>query len=63
MYNQRNEAAVVIFAKRQQKWGIIDLYGHEIIPVSYDRIEIVGFPADRLYFKVSANGKERAGLL
>lgn len=57
MYNQRNEAAVVIFAKRRQKWGIIDLYGHEIIPVSYDRIEIVGF-ADRLYFKVSANGKE-----
>lgn len=57
MYNQRNETAVVIFAKRRQKWGIIDLYGHEIIPVSYDRIEIVGF-AGRCYFKVSANGKE-----
>lgn len=57
MYNQRNKAAVVIFAKRRQKWGVIDLYGHEIIPVIYDRIEIVGF-ADRCYFKVSANGKE-----
>lgn len=53
----KNEPVVVIFAQRRKKWGVIDLYGDVIIPVIYDKIEIVGF-AGKFYFKVVANGKE-----
>ena len=53
----KNEPVVIIFAQRRQKWGVIDRYGDVIIPVIYDRIEIVGF-AGKFYFKVVANGKE-----
>lgn len=57
MYNERNEQVVVIFVKRKKKWGLIDLHGQEIIPVFYDKIEIVSY-ACKFYFKVTTNGRE-----
>lgn len=53
----KNESVVVIFVKRKHKWGVLNLYGDVIIPVIYDRIEIVSF-AGKFYFKVVANEKE-----
>ena len=57
MYNERNEQVVVIFVKRKKKWGLIDLHGQEIIPVFYDKVEIVSY-ACKFYFKVATNGRE-----
>lgn len=57
MYNERNEQVVVIFVKCKKKWGLIDLHGQEIIPVFYDKIEIVSY-ACKFYFKVTTNGRE-----
>lgn len=53
----KNEPVVVILVKRKHKWGVIDWRGGEIIPVIYDKIEIVSF-AGKLYFKVTGNGTE-----
>ncbi|MBC3899827.1 hypothetical protein GH811_09390 [Acetobacterium malicum] len=53
----KNEPVVVILVKRNHKWGVIDWRGDEIIPVIYDKIEIVSF-AGKFYFKVTGNGTE-----
>lgn len=53
----KNEPVVVIFVKRKYQWGVINLSGDVIIPVIYDKIEIVSF-AGKFYFKVIANEKE-----
>lgn len=53
----KNEPVVVILVKRKHKWGVIDWRGDEIIPVIYDKIEIVSF-AGKFYFKVTGDGTE-----